>query len=224
MTNQILIKEINMQNDCMFKAVMCSPNNREMVVDVLHAFTKIEKKLLYNATYIGGEEIVKKNMVQKRQSVDMTIKIQSNQQIIVEMNQHSATSIFEKNTLYSFSKIVENTRSSKKIEYPKIILININNFNRFQTDQAILEFKLRDKEGNIETEFYESIHFVIANVKKSSYNVDNELKKFSNFLKKKTTLGELEREFKGDEKYMAAIRTVKELATDPEFSGYYDVE
>ena len=30
--------------------------------------------------------------------------------------------------------------------------------------------------------------------------------------------------YKGDENYMAAIRKVEDLSTDPDFVGYYDVE
>ena len=76
MTNEILIKEFNVLNDAAFKAIMCNQNNREMVVDVIHALTGIDKKILRNATYIGGEEIPKRNLKQKKQQTDMTIKIQ----------------------------------------------------------------------------------------------------------------------------------------------------
>ena len=223
MTNEILIKEFNVLNDAAFKAIMCNPNNREMVVDVIYALTGIDKKLLRNATYIGGEEIPKRNLKQKKQQTDMTIKIQKNHQIVVEMNQTESTNMFEKNTEYVFSKIVETTPSKVK-RYPKIILINIDNFNKYNTEEPILEFKIQDNKGHIESELYQSIHFIIANAKNSTYNIDEELKKFARFLKQNTTVEELENEFKGDEKFMAAIRTVKDLSLDPEFSVYYDIE
>ena len=54
------LDNINLLNDCMFKALMTNPNNRELVVDVLHAITKIPKEVLNNANYIGGEELTKK--------------------------------------------------------------------------------------------------------------------------------------------------------------------
>ena len=34
----------------------------------------------------------------------------------------------------------------------------------------------------------------------------------------------MKNEFKGDDDYMAAIRKVEDLSTDPDFVGYYDVE
>ena len=129
---------------------------------------------------------------------------------------------FCKNIEYTFARIVENPRINSK-KYPKIILINIDNFNHFHTNKPIMEFKIRDEDGVIESEIFKSIHLILANFQDSSYNVDNEIKKFVSFLKK-TTIEELEEEFKGDEKYMAATRTVKDLSLDPEFSGYYDLE
>ena len=69
---KIYIKEFNILNDAAFKAIMCNPNNREMVVDVIHAITKIDKNLLKNANYIGGEEILKRKIDQKKQQTDMT--------------------------------------------------------------------------------------------------------------------------------------------------------
>ena len=39
------LDNINLLNDCVFKALMTNPNNRELVVDVLHAITKIPKEV-----------------------------------------------------------------------------------------------------------------------------------------------------------------------------------
>jgi predicted transposase/invertase (TIGR01784 family) len=35
---------------------------------------------------------------------------------------------------------------------------------------------------------------------------------------------EMKEKFKGDDDYMAAIRKVEDLSTDPNFIGYYDIE
>lgn len=35
---------------------------------------------------------------------------------------------------------------------------------------------------------------------------------------------EMKEKFKGDDDYMAAIRKVEDLSTDPDFIGYYDIE
>ena len=97
------LHNINLLNDCVFKALMTNPNNRELVVDVLHAITKIPKEVLNNANYIGGEELPKKIMGQKTQITDVTVKINDKLQIVIEMNQYHTDNVFEKNTLYAFS-------------------------------------------------------------------------------------------------------------------------
>lgn len=210
---EVFIKDFDPKNDAAFKAIMASPNNREMVVDVLHAFTNIPKEDLRSATFIAGEEIVKKNMKEKGQRTDFTIKIASHMQIILEMNDYWSKHIFDKNTLYGLSRVVENTTSK---QYASITVINIDNFNEFNTDKPLLTFKLMDEDGHIESEVYTSIHFILENCQNKNYNIPKELEKFNRFLKQYKTIEELENEFRGDEKYMAAIRTVKELSTDPE--------
>ncbi len=186
MKQEVLVdKEINLQNDCLFKAFMTNPNSREMVSSVISELTGIDKKLLLNATYIGGEEIAKKNMQEKKQATDMTIRINDHMQIIVEMNQFYTQDIFDKSSLYAMSRIVETTKPKKM--YGGIILINIDNFNLFETKKPIIEFYIQDEEGHIETKSYKSIHIILENCKESTYNVGKEIKKFAEFLKEETT-------------------------------------
>ncbi len=222
MTNNVKTKNINKMNDAMFKAIMCHENNREMVVAFLNSITGIPKVILRSANYISGEEIIKRKEESKKQTTDMTVKIHDKLQIIIEMNQTYNKNIFYKNTNYSFSRIVETTTKNMK-EYPKVILINIDNFNRYKSEKPMLEFKLRDTEGHIENESYESIHLILENIQARTYNIDEEIEKFSDFLLE-NDLEKLEEEFKGDMNYMAAIRTVEDLSMDPEFAGYYDLE
>ncbi len=138
------------------------------------------------------------------------------------MNQRKDTSTFDKNNLYAFSVIVELSHASMK-QYPKVIVINLDNFNYFETDKPLLTFKIRDEEGHIESEMYESIHLVLANINNSKYNINKEIKKFASFLKERD-LEKLAEEFRGDEKYMAIIRTVEDLTMDEELIGFYSYE
>ncbi len=87
----------------------------------------------------------------------------------------------------------------------------------------LLTFKIRDEEGHIENEMYESIHLVLANINNSKYNINKEIKKFASFLKERD-LEKLAEEFRGEEKYMAAIRTVEDLTMDEELIGFYSYE
>lgn len=216
------LKNINLMNDALFKAFMVHENNRELVVDFLYRVTGIEKEIIRRGTFVGGEELPKRKIGNKKQMTDTSILLENKRRIIVEMNQYNTGNLFSKNTAYAFSVIIEGTHKNIK-EYPKVILINIDNFNPFKTKKPILDFKIRDEEGHVETKMYESIHLVLANLNNSKYNIDKELKKFLSFLKEKD-LEKISREYEEDERYMAAIRTVEDLTTDPDLIGYYDYE
>ena len=215
-------KTINLKNDWMFKAFMTKPQSRRMVANLISEITGIDKELLFHATYIGGEEIAKRQEIQKKQSTDMTIKITDHMQIIVEMNQQKREHVFEKNSLYAMSRIVETTTSKK--DYTSIILINFDNFNQYETSDPILIFQIQDKKGHIEVNNYISYHVILENCSDKNYNVGKEIKKFAKFLQEKRTIEQLEETYEGDEEYMSVIRTVEELSKDPEFAGYYDIE
>ncbi len=121
--------------------------------------TERKKRNIKEWFFIGGEEIPKRRIFTKKQMTDFTVNIENKQKIIIEMNQSKDESVFNKNGLYAFSVIVELSHTSRK-QYPKVIVINIDNFNCFQPDKPILRFKIRDEEGHIENEMYESIHLV----------------------------------------------------------------
>ena len=211
-------------NDALFKVIMTSKQTREFAVEIVHALTGFDKDLLRKATYIGGEEINKKHLQEKRQATDVTITLNNEQKIIVEMNQCDTGTIFEKNALYLMSRIVENTKSGKNSVYPKYILINIDNFNKFETKEPIVIFQVRDKGGNVEHNIYTSIHLILENCKDNTYNIPKEVKKFARLIHGKRKIEKLESEYEKDTTYREVVRKVKELSMNPEFLGYYDVE
>ena len=182
----IKLKEINMLNDAMFKALFRSIEAREMVASFLSEITGIDKQLLLKADYQGGE-IPKRVLSEKNKTSDIIVKINNNNRIILEMNQYLTDYIFEKNTSYAFSIASEGVLSGTK-SYPTIILINFDNFNKFKTKEAILNFKLRDEYGDIETEQYHSIHLILDNIVNEKYNTSKEIKKVIKLLKQKTII------------------------------------
>ena len=215
------LKEVNMLNDALFKALFRSVEAREMVVDFLSELIGIKKEVLKQADYQGGE-IPKKIMTERNKTADMIIKIEDSNRIILEMNQYLSQKMYERNTSYAFSVASETIISGSK-KYPKVILVNFDNFNYYKTERGILNFKLRDEEGHIETEQYQSIHLILENIIDKKYNKSDEIKKMVKLLRCKT-VEEMEEKFKGDDIYMAAIRKVSELSMDPNFVGYYDIE
>ncbi len=220
-TKRKKLETINLLNDAMFKALFRSIEAREMVAAFLSHITGIDEELLKNADYQGGE-IPKKRLYEKGKTADIIIKIENHNMIILEMNQYPTDTIFDKNASYAFSVLSESIpiRTEK---YPFIFLINLDHFNRFHTKEPILHFLLRDEEGHIETRIYQSYHLILENIVNKKYNKDEVIKKTVELLLKKT-IEEMEKEYQGDEMYMAAIRRVEDLSRDPRFVGYYDIE
>ncbi len=70
------LKNINLMNDALFKAIMCHENSREMVVDFIHGVTRIKKEILKSGVFIGGEEIPKRRIFTKKQMTDFTVNIE----------------------------------------------------------------------------------------------------------------------------------------------------
>ena len=220
-TNEVKIKNINMLNDALFKSLFRSIDAREAVAICLNEITGIDKELLMKAEFQGGE-LTKKILTEKGKTSDIIIKVEDDNKILLEMNQWESDDIFKKNVDYVFTVASESTRAGRK-KYPRVIMISFDNFNKFKIDKPILHFKLRDEYGNIESDQYNSIHLIIENIINSKYNVSEGIKKLITLLSK-TTIEEMEKEFKGDEIYMACVRRVADLSTDPNFVGYYDVE
>ena len=217
------VKEINVMNDQLFKALFRSSEARNMVSSFLNKITGIEKEELVSADYIGGE-LPKRKSYEKSKSSDVIILIDKHNRIIVEMNQNYSPNLFDKNVTYLFSNILESNRVSDK-EYPNIMMISLDNMNRFNTKESILSFKIRDEENHIESNMYTSIHLILENLINDKYNkgVDEEIKKFAKFLTS-TSIEELRETFKGDEDYMSSIEKIEDLISDPNFAGAYDLE
>ncbi len=217
-----VLETFDCTNDAFFKSLFRSIEARNVVASFLSAVIGLDEEIFRKAEYIGGE-LVKKKIKEKSKTSDVIVKVDDKNRIIVEMNKYNTSNIFNKNSQYAFSLINETTKSSK--EYTKVTLINIDNFNRYKTTRGILNFKMRDEEGHIETELYNSIHIILDNVVNQEYNqdIDERIINFCKFIKIKT-ITEMRNVYKGDENYMAAIRKVEDLSTDPDFVGYYDVE
>jgi len=215
------LDKIDILNDACFKSLFRSVEARGMFARFLSAVTGISKEDLLNAEYIGGE-LPKERLTERGKIADIIVKVKNSQQIIIEMNKYKSPYIFEKNTSYAYSVINEYTKRGIK-KYPTTILINIDNFNAFNTDAPILYFKLRDQYGNEEHQLYNSIHIILENFKNPKYNIGKEITKYLEFITAQE-FSDIENISEGDEDYMAAFRKVEDLSTDPEFIGYYDYE
>ena len=213
--------KIDVMNDALAKALLRSEEAREVVATFISKVSGIDKELLINAKYVGGE-IPKKKVYEKNKESDVMVLIDENHRIIVEINRNSTNYIFDKNSSYAMASIIEMTRP-RNTRFPTVILINLDNFNKYHTKLPVLTFIPRDEEGNIETNLYKSIHIILENIVNQEYTIDNEIVKFAKLLRAKS-IEELEKEFKEDDNYMKAINKIEELLMDPNFAGAYDVE
>ena len=219
--NEIRNMKIDVMNDALAKALLRSEEAREVVATFISKVAGIDKELLINANFVGGE-IPKKKIYEKNKESDVMVLIDENHRIIVEINRNSTNYIFDKNSSYAMASIIEMTRP-RNTRFPTVILINLDNFNKYHTKLPVLTFVPRDEEGNIETNLYKSIHIILENIVNQEYTIDNEIVKFAKLLRAKS-IEELEKEFKEDDNYMKAVNKIEELLMDPNFAGAYDIE
>jgi len=145
------------------------------------------------------------------------------------MNMSSTGENFKKNTTYAYSIYSQNVkRKNGKVVYPKLYLININNFNAYDTKEAIQYFDFKDQNDVLENKTKDgckSIHLVLANIIDTRYNkgVPENIIRYAKFLKA-NSIEELRKISKGDEEFMDAVKKVEELMQDEEFIGLYDKE
>ena len=138
-------------NDAVAKAFLRSKEARMIVASFLSEVTGIDKSVLMNATYTGGE-IPKRRSYEKNKESDVMILIDELNRIIIEVNQFNTENLYRKNTEYAMASILEMTKRKSKrdgkgnIQYPKVILVSLDNFNSFHTKRPILTFLPRDEE------------------------------------------------------------------------------
>ena len=188
--------KINLLNNVMFKAICSHPNNRKMVAEFLSEVTGVQQERLEQASYQVGD--IPKEKIEEGNITDLIIKIEDDHLIVLEMSRYS------------------------RMGSPKIILVNLDDFNLWNTRQGILDFESIDEKGHIETDMYELIHIIFENIMDEKYD-NTKVKKFVEFITCKT-IEEMKKRYEGDEEYMAAVRTVEELSKDPDFIKYYDIE
>ena len=210
--------EINMYNDKLFKAFFTSVEARGMVSSFLSAITGVEKEKFINATYISGLEPSTMTEKEKGKRTDILVKVDNYNRIIVEMNNFETKSIMDKNVRYAFDLINRTTEVGENI-YSKVLLLNIDRFNKYNTKEPILDFRLRNEDGIIESNIYHSIHLIVENFTKENYNrIEKEIVKFVNFLNH-TNLTKLRNDYKGDADYMAGVVKLEDYMKDPDVYG-----
>ena len=219
-------KTFNMMLDPLFKAVARSTEARKMIASVISEVTDIKKEDIIKAKFVGGD-IPKQNEKEKGKISDIIIYLPNEDIVLLEMNQFPTIDIFKKNTSYAYSIYSQNVRKvNDEVIYPKLYLININNFNAYSTKEAIQYFDFKDQNDVLEDiEGCKSIHLVLDNVIDTRYNkyISKTIIRYAKFLKAKS-IEELKNIAEGDEEFMKAEEKVEKLMRDKEFIGLYDKE
>lgn len=210
-------------NDAVFKAIFRSQEARGMISSFLSEITGISKEDFLNAYFVGGEIPIKWEN-EKRKISDVVVKLDDHLRIvIIEMNKHYAKRLFRKNFEYYASVLTEKTEVGLS-NYHKVILININNFNRHQVKVPIQVFQLQDQLGNIDEDVGLTIYDIILdNLINPVYNKNIVLEKIGRFFKT-DDLEELRELSKGDEELMSAFAKINTLTKGEDGAFYYDYD
>lgn len=212
---------LDMGNDALFKAMFRNDCNKRLVARIISCITGIEEDMLMRAKIRGGE-ISKRHSKEKGKTSDILIFLEDNTVIIVEMNNFYYKNLFKKNISYAFATYVRNNHIKESV-YPKIILLNIDNFSVFK-DQVVPCFMMQDKFQNVEIDNFTSFHFVIENASNCSYNeIDEVLVRFARFMSCKN-LDDLRKVSEGDDDFMFLFDMVNGYVTEDDRVVMYDRE
>lgn len=203
-------KEINLMNDALAKSIIRSKEAREEVIGFLSGITHIPKRKFKNALFVGGE--IPKNNKQEKGKISDVMCILKDVIIIIEINDSYYQNLFPKNSLYSYATLVSATSVNAKV-YKKVILVNIDSFNHFKVKEPVIPFGTKYEELE-EHDLYTSYHVILENITNTNYNIDEEIRKFGEFLSLKLSIEELKEKYRGDDKYMDIARKVEKFMRD----------
>ena len=211
--------DINLLYDPIFKAFSMSRVVKKKLSKVISKITGISYNDIYNSKFQGGP-IPKQNKNEKGKESDLIIHVSDELIIIIEMNKFFREDLFKEKSDYALNCITRCTKENGK--YTKVILINIDNFNAFNTTEPIVDCDIQSKKYIIENENYKSYHIILENIVNKEYNknIDNEVIEFFSFLQIKT-LEEMKEKYGKDEEYMKIVKKVEDIYNDPKWIGYY---
>ena len=215
--------EFNLLVDGIVKSLIRAEETRPGVAKFLSSITEFSEEDYLNAEFSGGE-FIKQKSNEKGKVSDVLITLDKHTKVIFESNGQMSDNQTRKNSSYAFSVVVTSTKIGQ-LENAKIILINFDKENIYQTEKCILEFKLRAEEGIVENDLYTSIHIILANKDKIDYNnpKEREVAKMIGILTSRN-LKELKQVVKGDKDYMGFVKKTEELFNNENFLAYYQSE
>ena len=217
---EIKNENINLMNDALAKSILRSKEARGPVIKFLSGITHIPKRKFKDALFVGGE--IPKNHKKEKGKASDVMCILKDAIIIIEVNDNYYQNLFRKNSLYAYTTLVSAIPINVE-KYKRVILINIYSFNHFKVEEPIIPFGTKYKELE-EHGLYTSYHVILANITNTNYNINEDVRKFGEFLSLKLTIKELKAKYEGDEEYMDIVKKVEEFMRDNNLVQYYDLE
>ncbi len=215
------MKTLELTSDVVFKSFMMSEATNNYKARLIHLITGIDEDQLKQAIY-ESNELKTSNKKDKIYKTDIIVKVKGNI-LNIEMNGQNYKGLQNKNTGY-FNKLQgeQFDRGDSYLSIQKVIQINIDHFRRFNGNQFVYKFMMKEVEiGELETENLESYHLDLSYLKKRCYNKEDltEIEKLCllfvtediNFLR-------------GDPIMDDAIDELEKISSDEKIIGLYDAE
>lgn len=213
--------------DCIFKAIMLDPNNRDYLKEIIHYVTDIPLSDLENIKIKNTEHLIS-NKKNKKLRSDIIVDIKR-LSINIEMNKDYYDGIYQKNDAYLQSIASSMYKESEDyLEIKNIIQINFDNFSYFKNNQEIYKFTYKDSKSNVELpenpiKYYIDLEYIYN----TCYNkpVVN-LSKFERYcLLLRAETKEFADNIAGDDIVMKKVsEKLNELNSDEIMIGLYDAE
>lgn len=154
--------------DKAFKSIMQEKNCKCYLVDIINELTKLPKEYVDKNLIFKNSELPVKYLEEKQKITDLVVEIE-NTIINIEMNNSYYKGLIERNEIY-LNELRKIGVGEKYIDIPKVIQINIDNFNKFK-GETIRKFMILDvKNYEKETENYEKYHINLKKIKEKYYN------------------------------------------------------
>lgn len=154
--------------DKAFKSIMQDEKCKCYLIDIINELTKLPKEYVDKNLIFKNNELPVKYLEEKQKITDLVVEIEDTI-INIEMNNSYYKGLIERNEIY-LNELRKIGIGEKYIDIPRVIQINIDNFNRFR-GKTIRKFMILDVENyEKETENYEKYHINLKKIKKKYYN------------------------------------------------------
>ena len=213
--------------DCMFKAIMLDPENRDYLRGMIHYIIGIPLSELENIT-VENSEYLLNNKKDKKMRSDIIISV-GNRYINIEMNKDYYEGIFRKDSAY-FEKVAANVYNNSEdyINSKEVLQICFDNFSHFKENQEIYIFTYKEETKNFKLPENPIRYYVdLAYIRKMCYNKPvvnlSKLEKYCLLLLAETS--EFAKTIAGDDLVMKKVsEKLDKLSSDEKMIGLYDAE